>query len=46
MWCAQTKTIGQKAEKKTRSGSEVRGDGKRNLRGFADVVALTTGDAG
>jgi hypothetical protein len=45
MWCAQTKTIGHKAEK-SRSGSEVRGDGKRNLRGFADVVALTTGDAG
>jgi hypothetical protein len=38
-------TIGQKAQK-IGVGSETRGDGKRNLRGFADVVALTTGDAG
>jgi len=38
-------TIGQKAQK-SGSGSETRGERKRNLRGFADVVALTTVDAG
>jgi hypothetical protein len=38
MPCGRPTIIGQK--------SEIRGDGKRNLRGFADVVALTTVDAG
>jgi hypothetical protein len=32
--------------KKIGAGSETRGDGKRNVRGFADVVDVTTGDAG
>ena len=45
MQCGQTHTIGQNAEK-TPSGSEVGGARIRNLRGFADVVALTTVDAG
>jgi hypothetical protein len=45
MRCLGAKIIGQNAEK-SGSGSEMRGNGKRNLRGFADVVALTTVDAG
>jgi hypothetical protein len=36
--CGDAKIIGQNAE--------IRGDGKRNLRGFADVMGLTTIDAG
>jgi hypothetical protein len=46
MRCRRFTTIGQKAQKKIGAGSETRGDGKRNVRGFADVVDVTTGDAG
>jgi hypothetical protein len=42
----EAKTIGQNAEKFGTGGSEIRSDGRPNLRGFADVVALATIDAG
>ena len=45
MRCGRANTIGQDAEN-FGPKSEIRGEGKRNLRGFADVVALTTVDAG